>query len=666
MKKIIILILSAVLLFGFTLTSCSFGGSSIHFIEVFDKVLESVDIKKGGNTKSGDKLDASSDTFNVYADELNRLEVALDTLNGSSIEFNEKSITLSDFKRESASIVNTIFNYGSFVKATMEVINNFSLNTNYCFDIDLPTIFKTVEIDSNTYKTYIKVLDEDGEIEAVLYLTISNKDDNAYLEYVSAGSTSLDIGFYDEKIGNINILGNLEGLSTNPLNDGGEITVSSISMYSVSSLKNKTNYTSSKENGEIVRKMLSGMNFDKELDVSLGLEKSVTIDLDTCIEIDQKFRSYNYQSPYGELPTSNPSKLEVLNEYTVPSDVIIIKTNSIPACKKLIITKQVEKIEENPFKYPKYLEDIVFTNPDDGNLTEIGFMEDGKNRDSSRFFLSFTNVKSFVLPKTVKRLAINQFFLCCHMQLLDLSNLTLVDNTPYPHLSEENEGRFWATLTRIFTDKYMRQIMEGGSWDKNVNIRELAQTEARKITDTLMGKTKEEIEQFFAENDYGLREYEIEDLLGITESVEHLVGMEDRSFIMQINSTAIYRFANEQVIDKFLSPKGVFGLVSYMDTENLASSEIKERLGVDKKHPLKVDESSEGYLIENLILNCDEFKNYTLVSVEISQSGEKNVYWLFKNIKTANQDIRNSLEENMEKMEKSYDNIKGSTKILER
>lgn len=127
------------------------------------------------------------------------------------------------------------------------------------------------------------------------------------------------------------------------------------------------------------------------------------------------------------------SNVHVSESYRIPDDVKIVEKGTIPATKKLIVPATVEKIRSLIFRYPQYVEEIVFEDPDNGKLTWIGEEDetdekygsyDGDYYNSTQFFLtSYTKVKNFTLPKTVQRIN-GPIHVTCEMETLDLSAYT--------------------------------------------------------------------------------------------------------------------------------------------------------------------------------------------------------------------------------------------------
>lgn len=111
----------------------------------------------------------------------------------------------------------------------------------------------------------------------------------------------------------------------------------------------------------------------------------------------------------------------VRESYRVPENVTVIEKASIPATKVVYIHENVTKIESMPFEKPQYLEEIIFENPDNGKLTQIGSFDQTKNGRPT-FILSMTKVKNFTLPKTVKKLELGDYVVNTVVEKLDLSN----------------------------------------------------------------------------------------------------------------------------------------------------------------------------------------------------------------------------------------------------
>ena len=135
-----------------------------------------------------------------------------------------------------------------------------------------------------------------------------------------------------------------------------------------------------------------------------------------------------YQNRYINPFTGTNDKVSVSNEYIIPSDVTVVASASIPATRKLIVPAHVEKILDSPFKYPQYVEDIVFEDPDNGALVQIGnddIINDlgtwvSRLNNSYNFLISYTQVKNFTLPKTVKKIE-GPIYITTEMEVLDLS-----------------------------------------------------------------------------------------------------------------------------------------------------------------------------------------------------------------------------------------------------
>ena len=167
-----------------------------------------------------------------------------------------------------------------------------------------------------------------------------------------------------------------------------------------------------------------GYTGDKYL-TAKSLTKGETLAESDAVAIVAKQRDNTFVNDYiGDMPS-----VSVRDSYTVPESVTVLEKYSVPATKKLIIPKHVKKIRDMALCYPQYLEEIVFEDPDNGELTQIGEDDgylDGKDYvyNNTRYFLtSFTKVKNFVLPKTVKKIA-GKVIVTTAMETLDLTAYT--------------------------------------------------------------------------------------------------------------------------------------------------------------------------------------------------------------------------------------------------
>ena len=156
-----------------------------------------------------------------------------------------------------------------------------------------------------------------------------------------------------------------------------------------------------------------------------NLTHAASISQEDVIAIVAKRQENALSNDYiGDVP-----EVRVRDSYTVPKDVKVMEKFSVPATRKLIITSQVEKIREGVLCYPQYLEEIVFEDPENGALTQIGeddivYEEKGHIDNPTQYFLtSFTKVKNFVLPKTVKKIA-GKILIASEVETLDLRAYT--------------------------------------------------------------------------------------------------------------------------------------------------------------------------------------------------------------------------------------------------
>lgn len=131
--------------------------------------------------------------------------------------------------------------------------------------------------------------------------------------------------------------------------------------------------------------------------------------------LTQIMRDSIYVSPYYY----ETNETYVRDTYTVPENITVVETGSIPAARVIYIHGDVTKIESKPFQAPQYVEEIVFVDPTGGKLTEIGSFDETLGNPS--FLLSMTKVKSFTLPASVKKLELGEYVLNTEVELLDLS-----------------------------------------------------------------------------------------------------------------------------------------------------------------------------------------------------------------------------------------------------
>lgn len=656
-KKIIISLIIALLITTFSvgLFSCdiSIGGGKNgnlnNFIRVFNRVLESAEIKKGGSGSNNSSVSASTDKNIVYASEESRLQTFFEKTNGKMTELVDGKVTENNCKKACAEALKGMVNFGSMVSACVEVVPDFAFEKTYYVPDGVALCFNIKEVSKNSYEIKILVNNNQNEFDCAFYMFISCENDEPCAEYVSASSDSVDFGIYEQSKGCANGYYSVEETTKNPISLDGEKRLKSFVVLDLSENQLKSFSGENTENGKVVNDALIDMGFSTQIEDATKLTAQKEIDMETVIELNEKMKLYSYSSDYVDLDTSSPFEISVLDEYVIPDDVTVVKTRSVPACVKLIIPKHVEKIEVSPFMNPEYLEEIVFTNPEDGNLTEIGSPE----KDSEKLFiLSYTNVKRFVLPKTVKKMEVRYFRLCCNMELLDLSALTLKDNSPTPCLNEQNADDFYKNLKNLLMKIAKKE--QGSIYDEK-KIDE----EARAITDSLMGKTDVEIGKYLSSN-YGAEEHEMEKLLYALRKQTYLTGEEDTSFIMFIETSAEYRLIGEQGIDKFITPQGVFSL----KTEYASSiyNYIDERLGIDDEYFYEVDFDQPAYLVKTLDVRCEKLKEIVLLELEHSIDPNRK-YWLYNEINTTNKSISDGLNKEINNTKKVVSDILGEIKV---
>lgn len=166
------------------------------------------------------------------------------------------------------------------------------------------------------------------------------------------------------------------------------------------------------------------------------------------------------------------NKSYVREEYTIPSDVTVVKTGSVPATKKVIIHGNVTKIESRPFQQPEYLEDIIFSDPNSNKLTEIGSFDYSTGQPS--FILSMTKVKNFKLPSSVKKLELGLYILNTEVESLDLSSYDpawLTDDSKFTYKYDNKDAKLDDYIKVDYRNSAYVKLRIGGV--KEFNYKEL-------------------------------------------------------------------------------------------------------------------------------------------------------------------------------------------------
>lgn len=219
------------------------------------------------------------------------------------------------------------------------------------------------------------------------------------------------------------------------------------------------NYVSDTSNGTqhdetILKFVKENLGYDNQTYKYLaGIRSGKSIGNKEANEIGSLMYQNRYINPY----TGTNDKVSVRDEYTIPSDVTEVASASIPATRKLIVPAHVVKILDSPFKYPQYVEEIVFEDPDNGALIQIGdddIVHDfgtwtSRVNTSRNFLISYTQIKNFTLPKTVKKIA-GPIYITTEMEVLDLSAYH-----PDYELNEDKRGKEDYTVS-LYTPYYNR------------------------------------------------------------------------------------------------------------------------------------------------------------------------------------------------------------------
>ncbi|MBQ2945320.1 MAG: hypothetical protein IJD95_01990 [Clostridia bacterium] len=204
------------------------------------------------------------------------------------------------------------------------------------------------------------------------------------------------------------------------------------------------NYTSVDLSDSSDHQVKFAMDFAKDI-LGLGnatfeslntMKKGKDISYKEAVQLSDFVSRHCYVSPYYY----ETNDTYVRDSYVVPSDVTVVETGSIPATKKVFIHANVTKIESKPFQAPQYLEDIIFADPVNGKLTQIGSFDSSLGHPS--FILSLTKVKNFTLPSTVKKLELGQYILNAQVEKIDLSTYN-PDWLKDPKLMTCTYNEFW-------------------------------------------------------------------------------------------------------------------------------------------------------------------------------------------------------------------------------
>ncbi len=189
-----------------------------------------------------------------------------------------------------------------------------------------------------------------------------------------------------------------------------------------------------------------------------NIKKGVSIS-DSDAEKLSEYASANfYVSPYYY----QTNETYVRESYSVPENVTVVKSGSIPATKVVHIHKNVTKIESNPFQKPDVLEKIMFADPVNGKLEQIGSFDD--RQGIATFILSMTKVKNFTLPSTVKKLELGKYIVNTHVECIDLSTYNpewITDRSKFTFEFNDREEDFEKDSIR--NNAYANLVLSGTS-----------------------------------------------------------------------------------------------------------------------------------------------------------------------------------------------------------
>jgi len=301
------------------------------------------------------------------------------------------------------------------------------------------TTVSVIRIDFKEYAEgkFMYKLAQYGKENGVSFMRFSYYDsEKAAVVLDLQGDISVDLSTYEANYGAFSVAKCTVAIFNNEdyINNGsGAVSAETILKFAKDSL----GY------GNDTYKSLMSMGKGKELkDKEVGL-------------ISSEMSKNIYNNPY--LGTDGSMNITVSAEYRIPDDVTVVEKATVPPTKKLIVPAHVQKIKDAPFMYPQFVEEIVFEDPDNGALTQIGeddeiFEADGMILDiynhTDYFLTSYTQVKNFTLPKTVKKIA-GPIYITTAMETLDLSNYH-PDYQLFEGKGSRNEGYTVSLYTSAF------------------------------------------------------------------------------------------------------------------------------------------------------------------------------------------------------------------------
>ena len=439
-KKILILFLIAIMSFISAFISACFGGGdddvsreiSSKLLAVMDETFSSAEYKITGETSSEEKS-ASVENINLCSLDLPEYSTRLEDLTrlfygtGGGVPLTEDNTKA--LKGEALANGST---FASMARALIEVYGDAVFSECYSFQ---RVVFK---ITGDNDKFAINgVIFEDNKFRSGFQMKLNKEKDGSYsysyVEYSLYTNSNINNTYTTAflKISSFTPKGiiNTELESTNITDfssyDSGydkfelkKMTVANFDIDNYASLTFNQSTPSTLEQVEqtlkFSKEVLSNTNETFNYLKSIKSTKNMTAD--DVNRISSIVNETYYVCPYYY----QTNKSYVREEYSIPSDVTVVKTGSVPATKKVIIHGNVTKIESKPFQQPEFLEEIVFSDMTSNKLTEIGSFDASTGTPS--FILSMTKVKNFTLPASVKKLELGTYVLNTEVECLDLSN----------------------------------------------------------------------------------------------------------------------------------------------------------------------------------------------------------------------------------------------------
>ncbi len=275
-------------------------------------------------------------------------------------------------------------------------------------------------------------------------------------------------------------------------------------------IDNYSSLTFDRNNPATIEQVESVLKFSKDVlgnsvdtyNYLKGIKSTKTMSKDDLNKISSIVNETYYVCPYYY----QTNKTYVREEYTVPSNVTVVKTGSIPATKTVYVHGNVTKIESRPFQQPEYLENIVFTDPNSNKLTEIGSFDYSTGEPS--FILSMTKVKNFTLPASVKKLELGLYVLNTEVECLDLSNYDpswLTDSSKFTYKFDSSDSKHNDYIKSDYRNSAYVKLRLGGV--KEFNYKELGYINTIKMPKFNMGIDLKDTSHYSVKDSSGVEYY---------------------------------------------------------------------------------------------------------------------------------------------------------------